>query len=105
MCFLSPFVFTPIPPGSRVEKSFAVVRYDPASGGVDCLFAQMDRVGPHIGNVSVLIEFLSDLHGQTRTQIQFPVGFNLQRGGCEWGIGVSKYGFLLNVGDPPGTGL
>ena len=54
-----------------------------AACGLDGLIAQRNRVGAHVGDVTVLVQALCNLHGHARGEAQLTRGFLLQGGGRE----------------------
>ena len=54
-----------------------------AACGLDGLIAQRNRVGAHVGDVTVLVQALRNLHGHARGEAQLTCGFLLQGGGRE----------------------
>ena len=54
-----------------------------AACGLDGLIAQRNRIGAHVGDVTVLVQALRNLHGHARGEAQLTRGFLLQGGGRE----------------------
>ena len=64
----------------------------------------VDAVGPHVGDVAVLVEALGDLHGAGRGEAELPRGLLLQRRGGEGRRRVAADRLRLDRGDPVGAG-
>ncbi len=69
------------------------------SGGPDGGIRQRRRVGPHVGDVTPLVEPLRDLHGPLCGEPQLARGFLLERGGDEGGGRRSPVRALLDASD------
>src|SRR5699024_7227039 len=65
----------------------------------DGLRGEDDRVGTHVGDVTVFVQPLGNLHGHSRREAQAPRGFLLQRRRGERSSRTTTIGFVLSRGD------
>ena len=87
--------------GGWGQKLCPIHFLDSTAGSLDRFFAQVDRVGAHVGDVAVFVEILGDAHGLARAEPQLAVGFLLQRAGGERRVGRTGGLFLFDFGDSP----
>ena len=80
-------VFMPVEPGDKLL------------GAGDSLAGQVDAVGTHVGDLTVLIKLLGGGHGRTRAEAEFGVGFLLERTGGERCRRVAGARRFLDFGD------
>ena len=71
----------------------------------DSLLGQVDRVGTHVGDVSVLVQPLGRAHGPLCRHAKLPVSILLQGAGGEGGGRAPGIRFALNLADFPVGGL
>ena len=83
----------------------AIFLLDHAAGAGDCLGCHVDAVGAHIGNGTILVETLRDLHGARGRKAELARGFLLQGRGGEGRVGVALGGLGFHGGDVEGRGI
>ena len=59
---------------------------------------QRHRIGTHVGDETLFVEFLRHGHRALRGEAQLAPGFLLQRGGAEWLVGAPRVGLRLDGG-------
>ncbi len=89
----------PVHPGRARDGLGAVERLGLVSGGPDGGVRQRCRVGPHVCDVTALVEPLSDLHCPLCGEPQLARGFLLERGGDEGGGRRSPVRAFLDARD------
>ena len=68
MRFLCVGCFGLITTGGWGQKLCPIHFLDSTAGSLDRFFAQVDRVGAHVGDVAVFVEILGDAHGLARAE-------------------------------------
>ena len=91
--FLRVFRFRRVLPGGLAEVLVSVPFLHAAAGRADGFAGKMHAVGPHVGDDSLFVQPLCDLHRLPGRQSQFAVRFLLQRAGGEGCVGPA---FLLS---------
>ncbi len=81
------------------DELVAVLGRDLLARHVDGHLAQGNRVGPHVGDVPVLIQALGSPHSALGIKTQFAVALLLQRRGVERWRGFLREGFFLRRQD------
>ena len=92
-------------PGRARDRLVAIERSGLVTSGSDGGVRQRRRVGPHVGDVTPLVQALRDLHGPLRGEPQLARGLLLEGGGDEGSSRRSPVRALLNARDlEPGAG-
>ena len=90
-----------VAPRLWAEELLAVEIADAPARRADGLFAEVHRVGAHVGDVAVLVEVLGDAHGVAGAQPELAIGLLLQRARREGRIGRPDGVLLFQIAHDP----